>query len=90
MKLRCVEIESGKVVWEDPEAQPGGTLIAVGNKLLVFTEMGELCILRGSPEKHEKLAAIQITRAGHRCHTAYADGIFYARDAEKLVAVKLR
>lgn len=90
MKLRCLEVETGKMVWEDPEGQPGGTLIVVGDKLLVFTEMGELWVMRASPEKFEKLAAIQITRAGHRCHTAYADGIFYARDAEKLVAVKLR
>ena len=89
MHLRCLEVATGKVVWEDPEGLRGGTLIAVGDKLLVFTEMGELWLVRASPAKFEKLAAIQITRAGHRCHTAFANGIFYARDAEKLVAVKI-
>jgi outer membrane protein assembly factor BamB len=89
MHLRCLEVATGKVVWEDPEGLRGGTLIAVGDKLLVFTEMGELWLVRASPAKFEKLAAIQITRAGHRCHTAFANGIFYTRDAEKLVAVKI-
>ena len=90
MNLRCIEIATGKVAWEDPDGVPGGTLIAVGDKLLVVTERGELWIVRASPEKFQQLAAIQILRAGHRSHAAYADGILYARDTEHLVAVKLR
>jgi outer membrane protein assembly factor BamB len=89
-KLRCLEIASGKVIWEAPEGIPGGTLIAVADKLLIVTEQGELWIVRASTEKFDRLATIQITRAGHRSHAAYADGILYARDAEKLVAIKLR
>jgi outer membrane protein assembly factor BamB len=90
MKLRCLEVATGKMVWEAPDGIPGGTLIAVGDKLLIVTEQGELWIVRASPEKFDRLTAIQITRAGHRSHAAYANGILYARDAEKLVAVKLR
>jgi len=90
MKLRCLEVATGKMVWEAPDGIPGGTLIAVGEKLLIVTEQGELWIVRASPEKFDRLTAIQITRAGHRSHAAYANGILYARDAEKLVAVKLR
>jgi hypothetical protein len=90
MNLRCVEIATGKVAWEDPDSVPGGTLIAVGDKLLVVTERGELWIVRATPEKFTQLAAIQILRAGHRSHAAYSDGILYARDSEHLVAVKLR
>lgn len=90
MNLRCIEIATGKVAWEDPDGVPGGTLIAVGDKLLVVTERGELWVVRATPEKFQQLAAIQILRAGHRSHAAYSDGILYARDSEHLVAVKLR
>lgn len=89
MKLRCIEVATGKVAWEDDEEVRGGTLIVVKDKLLVFTEMGELWVVRASPAKYEKLTAVQVTRAGHRCHAAFADGVLYLRDAEKLVALKL-
>ena len=32
----------------------------------------------------------QITRAGHRSHDAFSNGLLFARDAEKLVAVKVK
>ena len=37
-----------------------------------------------------KALAVQILRAGHRSHAAYADGVLFARDSEELVAVPLR
>ncbi|MES2596996.1 MAG: PQQ-binding-like beta-propeller repeat protein [Verrucomicrobiota bacterium] len=89
MKLRCIEIATGRVAWEDEEEVRGGTLIVIKDKLLVFTEMGELWLVRASPAKYEKLSALQVTRAGHRCHAAFADGVLYLRDAEKLVALRL-
>lgn len=87
--LRCVEVNDGKKVWESSKV-PGGTLILVGDKLLVVTEQGELWIVRATPEKFEQIAVLQILRAGHRSHAAYSDGVLYARDSEKLVALKLR
>jgi outer membrane protein assembly factor BamB len=87
--LRCMEVGSGKKVWESSKV-PGGTLVLVGDKLLVVTEQGELWIVRAAPEKFEQLATFQILRAGHRSHAAYSDGMLYARDSENLVALKLR
>jgi len=84
-----VEIGDGRKKWESSKV-PGGTLILVGDKLLVVTEQGELWIVRATPEKFEQIATFQILRSGHRSHAAYADGILYARDTENLVAVKLR
>jgi len=90
MNLRCISLTDGKVAWEDPDGVPGGTLIAVGEKLLVITERGELWLVSASPEKFQQLSAVQILRAGHRSHAAYSNGILYARDKEHLVALKLR
>jgi len=90
MKLRCISLADGRVKWEAPDKIPGGTLIAVKDKLLIVTEQGELWVVRAAPGKYEQLSAHQILRAGHRSHAAYADGVLYARDAEKLVAVRLR
>jgi outer membrane protein assembly factor BamB len=87
--LRCVDLEAGQVRWNSP-GLPGGTLLLVGDKLLVVTEQGELWILRATPEKFDQLSTAQILRAGHRSHGAYANGVLYARDTESLAAFKLR
>lgn len=90
MKLRCVRLADGEVVWEAPDKLPGGTLQLVHDRLLVVTEQGELWMVPASPKGFEKSLAVQILRAGHRSHAAYADGVLFARDSEELVAVPLR
>ncbi|MCB1207690.1 MAG: PQQ-binding-like beta-propeller repeat protein [Verrucomicrobiales bacterium] len=86
--LRCIDVEKGTVDW-DGEAVPGGTIISVGDKLLAVTEQGELWLIRATPEKCDILSTAQILRSGHRSFPAYANGILYARDGRKVVAVKV-
>jgi outer membrane protein assembly factor BamB len=88
MTLRCIDTATGKPAWDSPRVK-GGTLMLVQDKLLVVTESGELWIVRATPEKFEQLAAVQIMRAGHRSYPAYSNGVLYARDAEKTVAIRL-
>jgi hypothetical protein len=90
MKLRCISLTNGSIAWEDPNSVPGGTLIAVGNKLLVITERGELWLVRASAEKFDQISYVQILRAGHRSHAAYSDGMLFARDTESLIGLKLK
>jgi outer membrane protein assembly factor BamB len=86
--LRCVEVATGKVRWESPGV-PGGTLLLVADTLLVVTEQGELWVVPASAEKFEAILTTQILRSSHRSHAAYANGILYARDTEKMVALRL-
>ena len=86
--LRCVGLNSGKRLW-DSDRLPGGTLLRVGSKVVVVTEQGELWIVPASPNRFDPIHRQQLFRSGHRSHPAYADGILYARDSEKLVAVRL-
>lgn len=90
MTLRCISVADGKVAWDAPDRLQGGTLILVGDKLLLHTESGELWIIQATPEKFQLLRSSQITRAGHRSHAAFANGLLYARDAEKMVVVKVK
>lgn len=90
MKLRCITVADGRIAWEAPERIQGGTLIRVGDKLLLHGESGELWVFKASAEKFDLLRSAQITRAGHRSHAAFADGMLFARDGEKLVAVRVK
>lgn len=86
--LRCVGLDSGKVLWSSARV-PGGTLARVGDKLTVVTEQGELWVVPAHPDAFDPVLRQQIFRAGHRSHPAFANGVLYARDGEKLVAVRL-
>ncbi|MCB1278365.1 PQQ-binding-like beta-propeller repeat protein [Prosthecobacter sp.] len=90
MTLRCLNVADGTVAWEAPERIQGGTLVLVGDKLLMHAESGELWIFTANPKKFDLVQRSQITRAGHRSHGAFANGVLYARDAEKMVVVKVK
>lgn len=90
MTLRCVDVADGKVTWEASDRLPGGTLILVGDKILLHSEGGELLLFTADSKKFNLLQRSQITRAGHRSHAAFSNGLLYTRDAEKLVVVKVK
>lgn len=87
-QLRCVESETGKVLW----SQDGlgiGHLIRIANRLVVLPENGELLLMSTSPTKPEILARGQILGLGVRAAPAYSNGRLFARSPKKLVCVKL-
>lgn len=86
--LRCWDTATHQSKWDSPRVK-GGTLLLVKDKLLVVTESGELWVVPATPAKFDPITTVQIMRAGHRGYAAYSNGVLYARDAEKLVAVKL-
>lgn len=90
MHLRCVAVADGKTTWEAPDRIQGGTLLCVGDKILMHTESGELWIFKAGATKLDLLSRSQITRAGHRSHAAFANGLLFARDAEKMVVLKVK
>lgn len=87
--LRCVELKTGKVRWSENRFG-AGTLLVVGDQLLILTERGELISAPASPEKFSPLARAQILGSDVRAHPALADGRLYARDKGTLVCVELR
>jgi outer membrane protein assembly factor BamB len=86
--LRCWSTATHEVKWNSPRVR-GGTLLIVKDKLVVLTESGELWVVRATPEKFETLLSTLVLRAGHRSYAAYSNGVFVARDREKLIAVSL-
>ena len=89
----CVDAQTGEVKWSQPGF--GGTkkdyssTIAIGNKLLVLTEGGQLALLAASPEKCEELARLQVC-GNTWSFPAYADGKFFVRDGRQLLCLELR
>lgn len=88
MELRCIEVATGNLKWKSTKL-PASEILSADGKLLIVTEDGELILATQSPEKWSVLDRGQILSAGHRSPPALAQGVLYARDKQKLVAVKL-
>lgn len=87
-ELRCIEAATGKLKWASGRLG-AADVIAADGKLLVVTERGELILAEQNASAWKILDRGQIMGAGHRSPPALAQGILYARDKEKLVAIKL-
>jgi outer membrane protein assembly factor BamB len=85
--LRCVELKTGKVRWS--ERYGAGTLLVVGEHLLILSERGELIMAEATPEKFKVVAGAQVLGSDCRAHGAFANGRFYGRDKQSLVCVDL-
>ncbi len=86
--LRCVELSTGKVRWQQDDFG-AATLTLAGNQLLILTEKGELLRAAATPDGFKPNERAQILPTQVRAYPALAAGLFYARSKEKLVCLDL-
>jgi outer membrane protein assembly factor BamB len=88
----CVDAKTGAIKWS--QAGFGGgkkdysSTIAVGDKLLVLSESGQLVLLAANPEKYTELGRMQVC-GNTWSFPAYADGKLFVRDARQLLCLDL-
>ena len=86
--LRAVQLDTGAVLWSE-ESFGSGTVTLVGDVLLLMRENGELVTARADADRFESLSKAQILSGTVRAYPALADGLFYVRNEQTLVAVRL-
>jgi outer membrane protein assembly factor BamB len=87
--LRCISLAPPAIRWDAGDSLPGGTFILVGEHLFLMTEQGELWAADATTDKLRLHYREQFLRSGHRAHLAYARGVLYARDSQRLVAIRV-
>jgi outer membrane protein assembly factor BamB len=87
--LRAVDLRTGKVRWSQEQFRAGSIVLA-GDRLLVMRESGELVLAAATPDAFRPIARAQILPATVRAYPAIADGVFYVRNENTLVALDLR
>jgi outer membrane protein assembly factor BamB len=88
--LKCLELTSGQVRWSQ-EGLGMATLIAVGTRLVVLSESGELLLAPATPEGFAPTARATVLTG--KCWTppAFAQGRLYCRNAAgEVVCLDLR
>lgn len=87
--LRCIEIPTGKKVWEQPQVG-SGTIIRYEDNLLILSENGELQVAQASPKGFSVKNRVQVVGRTTRSYPAIADGLVVIKGPKKLVCLDLR
>jgi len=87
--LRCVQLQTGNVMWS-VESLGSGTLTLAGEHLLVLKENGELLMAPITPKAFQILAKAQIISGTIRAYPAVAQGRLYVRNDNSLVCISLK
>ena len=88
-ELRCVDLKTGKVRWSEAGLK-AGSVILVGDELLLLTERGLLIRAPATPEGFKPTARAQILPSDVRAFPALANGFLFARSREQLICLDLR
>jgi outer membrane protein assembly factor BamB len=87
--LRCVDVNTGAVVWSQP--MPHGSVIAAGGRLIILTERGDLICAEATPERYKELGKARVLDG--TCWTApvLANGRIYCRnDRGRVICLDVR
>lgn len=87
-RLRCVELATGKVMW-DVEGFGAGSLLIAGEALVIMRESGELALAPASPKAFRFASRAQLLPGVVRAYPALADGRYFVRNDRQLGAFDL-
>ena len=87
--LRCIELATGKVMW-NVEGFGAGTLLVAGEALVITRESGELVLAPASPKAFRFASRAQLIPGIVRAYPALANGRYYVRNERELRAFDLR
>jgi outer membrane protein assembly factor BamB len=88
--LRCMEFETGRVLWTSAESGFANLTMADG-KLILITQRGEVVVALASPDKYTELARAHVIGGQNWTIPVLCDGLLYVRNsAGDMVCVDLR
>jgi outer membrane protein assembly factor BamB len=87
--LRCVELATGKVMW-NVDGFGAGTLLIAGDTLVITRESGELALAPASPKAFRFNARAQLLKGVVRAYPALSNGRYYVRNEHQLTAFDLQ
>lgn len=87
--LRCIELATGKVMWEEPKLG-SGTIVRAGDQLVILSDTGELQLAAATPKEFKIKHRAQIVGRPTRSYPAIANGLAYIKGPRQLVCVELR
>lgn len=87
-KLQCVSVETGEMLW-GKRGYGKGSLIIVGDKLVVMSDQGKIIIVEAIPDEYREIGAFQALEGKSWTAPSYADGKLFVRNLSKMSCYKL-
>ncbi len=87
----CVEWETGKIMYGD-RTLARGNIIAADGMLYVYTDRGEMALVKPNPQQFEVVSKFPITLGTeqHYAHPVIYQGVLYVRHGNTLMAYKIK
>lgn len=84
--LKCVELATGKVMWEKP-GFGAGNVILTGDRVLALADNGELVLVGANPKAYLELARAKVV--GGKCWSTpvFSNGKIYVRSTKEAVCL---
>ncbi|HIB91346.1 TPA: hypothetical protein EYO57_29835 [Candidatus Poribacteria bacterium] len=91
--LRCIELQTGRVMWSDP-INERTSLLYVNEHLISLGEFGRLMLIRVNPKKLDVLSSVQLSRQHGLKYPLWAapvlsNGFLYIRSKDQLLCFDL-
>ncbi|MGB0578838.1 MAG: PQQ-binding-like beta-propeller repeat protein [Limisphaerales bacterium] len=86
--LKCVELETGKVVWSKEGFGPGNCIIADGH-ILALTDDGQVVLAEASPKRYRELSRAKVLKG--KCWTTpiLSNGRIYVRSTKEAACLDI-
>jgi outer membrane protein assembly factor BamB len=86
--FKCIDIRTGKIVWEKPGFGPSQVVMA-GNRLLATTDAGEIVMIEPTPAAYRELSRVKGITGKVWASPALSDGQLFLRSTSKGVCLEL-
>jgi outer membrane protein assembly factor BamB len=80
--LKCVELATGKIKWEQPGFGAGNVILAK-DKLIALADDGRVVIVEASPKAYKQLAEVKAVEGKCWSTPALSDGHLYVRSTKE-------
>ena len=87
----CVDWQTGKLMYSD-RTFGVGNIIAADGMLYVYSEKGEIALVKPNPQKFEVVSKFSVTFGTdpHWAHPVIHNGVLYVRHGDSLMAYKIK
>lgn len=87
---QCLDFANGKQMYSSTEIGKGA-VIAVGNKLICYSERGELALVDANPKEFKVISKTRVSlgTSFHWAHPVVNNGVLYVRHGNTLIAYKI-
>ena len=88
--LKCVELKTGKVMWEKSGYGPAGVCLA-NDTLICLGDMGQLTLVKANPKKYEEISRLDRVVKG-KCWSSPipADGKILIRSTQEAACLDMK